>query len=431
MPAAIVYGAGVGGLCAAARLAHAGWHVTLLERLGHVGGRWSSRDVEGFLLPTGAFLIALDDPLAETFEELGIEFPVRPIDGRTVYLVGGELVGTGERGGLRALVEAVSARDGSDPRRMMEVVRGAIKGEIVASDEPLPVWLEGQGAGEDVRAAFRSITQAWMALNPEEVRADAFFDYLRAQAGRGHHGIPPEGSKRLAENLAEYVRQKGGEVRLDARVAGLTASGGRVDGVVLRDGERLSADVVVSGVGVTATASMLPDGLAAALPPESEVPTAPGITCYIASREPFFAHPGVVTVGTRCVCLVSTPTLVAPELAPEGWHYTETISTFTSSTDDSDAKGELERHLADVDDLLPGWRENGRLLKHQTYRREWPVYRAWPGHDPQDRLPVPGLALVGDSVKAPGLAGTGASAEGARLAVEAILAGTGAPAGRP
>ena len=431
MPSAIVYGAGVGGLCAAARLAHAGWEVTLLERLGHVGGRWSSRDVEGFVLPTGAFLIAMDDPLAETFAELGVDFPVRPIEERTVYLVGGELVGTGERGGLRALVEAASARDGSDPQRMMELIRGAIKGEVAASDELLPTWLETQGAGTDVRAALHAITQAWMALNAEEVRADAFFDYLRAQAGRGHHGIPPKGSRRLADNLADYVRKQDGEVQLNARVAELSATGGRVDGVILRNGERLRADIVVSGVGVSATAEMLPNGLAATLPPESEVPTAPGITCYIASPEPFYPHPGVVTVGTRCVCLVSTPTLVAPELAPEGWHYTETISTFASSTDDSDAKGELERHLADVDDLLPGWREKGRLLKHQTYRREWPVYRAWPGHDPQDRLPVPGLALVGDSVKAPGLAGTGASAESARLAVEAILAGTGAPVGRP
>lgn len=430
MPAAIVYGAGVGGLCAAARLARAGWEVTLLERLGKVGGRWSSRDVDGFILPTGAFLIALDDPLAETFAELGVDFPVRAIEERTVYLVGGELVGTGERGGLRALVEAASARDGSDPQRMMDVIRGAIKGEVPASDEPLPTWLEAQGAGEVVRAALHAITQAWMALNATEVRADAFFDYLRAQAGRGHHGIPPAGSRQLADNLADYVRRQGGEVRLGARVAKLTATSGRVDGVVLLEGERLSADVVVSGVGVSATAAMLPGELAGRLPAETEVPTAPGITCYIASREPFFGHPGVVTVGTRCVCLVSTPTLVAPELAPEGWHYTETISTFTSSTNDADAKGELERHLADVDDLLPGWREHGRLLKHQTYRREWPVYRAWPGHDHQDRLPVPGLALVGDSVKAPGLAGTGASAESARLAVEAILAGAGDPVGR-
>lgn len=421
---AIVVGAGVGGLCAAARLAHAGWRVTLLERLHQVGGRWSSRDVDGFVLPTGAFLIAMDDPLADTFAELGVEFRVRPIEERTVYLVDGNLVGTGERGGLRALVEAAAESDGSDPKAMMDVVRAAISGAVPADEQPLPDWLEAQGAGPVVRAAFHAITQAWMALNAHEVRADAFFDYLRAQAGRGHHGIPPGGSRELAERLAEFVRSHGGEVRLDSRVAKLTASGGCVDGVLLRDGTRLTSDVVVSDLGVEATAALLPDELGRRLPAEADVPTAPGITCYIASREPFFDHPAVVTVGTRCVCLASTPTLVAPELAPPGWHYTETISTFASSADDADSKGELERHLADVDDLLPGWRERGRLLKHQTYRGAWPVYRAWPGHDPQDRLPLPGLALVGDSVKPAGFAGTGASAETARLAVEEILAGS-------
>jgi phytoene dehydrogenase-like protein len=420
---ALVVGAGVGGLCAAARLANAGWQVTLLERLRQVGGRWSSRDVDGFTLPTGAFLIALDDPLAETFAELNVDFPVRPIEERTVYLVGGSLVGTGERGGLRALVEASAERDGSDPQQMMQVVRAAISGAVAATEQPLPVWLEAQGAGPVVRAAFHSITQAWMALNAGEVRADAFFDYLRAQSGRGHHGIPPGGSEQLADNLADFVRQHGGRVQLDARVTELTATGGRVDGVVLRDGTHLSAEVVVSDLGVTATAALLPRELAAHLPAETEVSAAPGITCYIASREPFYEHPAVVTVGTRCVCLVTTPTLVAPELAPAGWHFTETISTFVSSTDDSDAKGELALHLADVDELLPGWRERGRLLKRQTYRGAWPVYRAWPGHDSQDRLPVPGLALVGDSVKPAGFAGTGASAESARLVVEGILAG--------
>jgi phytoene desaturase len=420
-PSAVIVGAGVGGLCAAARLAHAGWGVTLLERLHQVGGRWSSRDVDGFTIPTGAFLIAMDDPLAETFAELGVEFPVRPIEQRTAYLVDGELVGTGERGGLRALIGAAAARDGSDAAQLMEIVRGALRGELEVTPEPLPSWLELQGAGPMVRASFHAITQAWMALNAEEVRADAFFDYLRAQAGRGHHGIPPHGSRRLADNLAEFVRAHGGELLLDARVETITATTGRVDGVVLRDGRSFRADVVVSDVGLRATASLLPADLGAELPGEANVTAAPGITCYVASREPFFDHPAVVTVGTRCVCLVSTPTLVAPELAPEGWHYTETISTFVTSLDDTDSKGELERHLADVDDLLPGWRVQGRLLKHQTYRGAWPVYRAWPGHDVQERLPVPGLALVGDSVKAPGLAGTGASAESARLVVEAIL----------
>ncbi len=419
---ALVLGAGVGGLCAAARLAGAGVEVTLVERLPHVGGRWSSRDIDGFLLPTGAFLIAMDDPLAATFRDLGIDFPVRPIEERTAYLVNGKIVGTGESGGLRALVGAAADADGSDAGRVMEAIRGALKGTEPATEEPLPRWLEGRGAGPQVVGAIHALTQAFMALNAEEVTAAAFFDYLRATAGRGRHGIPPHGSVRLAENLAAYVDGHGGTVRRGDKVDALRLANDRAVGVGLVDGTELRADVVVSDLGIRETAKLLPDDRhdLVPVPDENQVP-APGMTAFVASREPFFDRPAVVVTGTRCVCLVTTPTLVAPELAPPGWHYTETISTFASSADDSDIKAERTRHMADLDDLLPGWRERGRLLKASMYRGRWPVYRSWPGQDPQERFPVAGLALVGDSVKPHGWPGTGASAESARIVVDTIL----------
>lgn len=424
---AIVVGAGVGGLCAAARLAAAGWHVIVVERLRHVGGRWSTREVDGFKLPTGAFLVAMDDPLADTFHELGIDFPVRAIEERTAYLVDGEVVGTGDRGGLRALVSAAAHADGSDAHVVMAAMRGALSGEEPVSDEPLPEWLAARGAGAAVIDAIHSLCQAFMGVNAAEVSARAFFDYLVATAGRGRHGIPPQGSLSLAQKLADHVVERGGEVRLGTSVTELIVDGDaaarRVVGVRLRGGEELRAELVVSDVGVEATAGMLPAELAATVGGDGPVRAAPGITCFIALPVPPFDVPALVVTGTRCICLVTTPTLVAPELAPEGWHYVETISTFESSSDHSNPKYEMERHLADLDDILAGWRERGRLLQTATYRGAWPVYRSWPGTDPQERLPLAGLALVGDSVKPRGWPGLGASAEGARLVVEEILAG--------
>jgi phytoene dehydrogenase-like protein len=159
---AVVVGAGVGGLCAAARLAALGWQVTVLERLRHVGGRWSTREVDGFKLPTGAFLIAMDDPLAETFTELGVEFPVRAIEERTAYLVDGKVVGTGERGGLRALVSAAAEIDGSDAHAVMAAIREALSGDVEVSDEPLPDWLTTRGAGTEVVGAIHaSCRRSW------------------------------------------------------------------------------------------------------------------------------------------------------------------------------------------------------------------------------------------------------------------------------
>lgn len=417
---AVVIGAGVGGLCAAARLAHAGWEVEIVERLRHVGGRWSTRVVDGFKLPTGAFLIAIDDPLGDTFADLGLEFPVRPIEERTVYMVHGELVGTGERGGLRSLIGSAARLDDSDGDRVVAALRGALAGVDPVSDEPLPAWLQERGAGPVVVAAVHSLTQAFMGLNAAEVTASAFVGYLSTAAGRGRHGIPPQGSIRLAEILADYVRSHGGQVRLGSGARAIHVEDGRAAAVEARDGTTVEADLVISDIGLEATAALLPAEHAGAIPSPSPEKNAPGITAFVASREPFYDHPAVVVSGTRCVCLVSTPTLVAPELAPEGWHFTETISTFSSSLDDSDPKGEMRRHMDDVDDLLPGWRDKGRLLQTATYRGTWPIYRSWPGYDPQERFPMPGLALVGDAVKPPGWPGTGASAEGARLVVEAV-----------
>lgn len=424
MSSAIVVGGGVGGLCAAARLAARGWRVDLFERLSHLGGRWSTRDVDGFKLPTGAFLIAMDDPLADTFADVGADFPVRPIEERTVFLVKGKLVGTGEQGGLRSLVEAAAEFDGSDSAAVMSTIRAALGGHEPATEDPLPEWLRARGAGDDVIGALHALTQAFMALNAEEVTAAAFFDYLRATAGRGRHGIPPGGSVELAENLGEVVERHGGTVHRGVKAGELLVEGGRVTGLRTVDGQTAHADVVVSDVGIAATATMLPDAVARRLPAEGDGPiSAPGMTAFVASREPFFDRPAVVVTGTRCVCLVTTPTLVAPELAPEGWHYTETISTFRSSAAEPDVRAERERHFADMDDLLPGWRDRGRLLKTSMYRGPWPVYRAWPGRDVQERFPAPGLALVGDSVKPHGWPGTGASAESARLVVEGIEQG--------
>jgi phytoene dehydrogenase-like protein len=212
-------------------------------------------------------------------------------------------------------------------------------------------------------------------------------------------------------------------VRLGSGARSIGVENGRAVRVETRDDQVVEADLIVSDVGIEGTAALLEPEFAAAFPTPPPQRSAPGITAFVASTEPFYDHPAVVVAGTRCVCLVSTPTLVAPELAPNGWHFTETISTFTSSFDDSDPKGEMERHMADVDDLLPGWRDRGRLLQTATYRGTWPIYRTWPGHDSQDRFPLPGLALVGDAVKPLGWPGTGASAEGARMVVEEILTG--------
>ena len=67
----LVVGAGAGGLMTAARLAHLGYRTLVAERLGHVGGRASTRDIDGFKVNNGAIVIETGGITEQTFAEVG------------------------------------------------------------------------------------------------------------------------------------------------------------------------------------------------------------------------------------------------------------------------------------------------------------------------------------------------------------------------
>src|SRR5690348_4289541 len=74
---ALVIGAGAGGLCAAARLAHRGRRTLLVESRDRVGGRASTEERDGFKINTGAVAIEYGGVLEETFDEVGAPFEIR------------------------------------------------------------------------------------------------------------------------------------------------------------------------------------------------------------------------------------------------------------------------------------------------------------------------------------------------------------------
>ena len=68
---AIVIGAGLGGLATAARLGHAGYRVTVLERHAVPGGRAGLWESEGFRFDTGPSLVLMVDYWQQLFRDVG------------------------------------------------------------------------------------------------------------------------------------------------------------------------------------------------------------------------------------------------------------------------------------------------------------------------------------------------------------------------
>jgi phytoene desaturase len=71
MSSAIVIGAGMGGIAAAARLARAGYRVTVFEKGARPGGRVAAIQKDGFRFDTGPTLFLMPQVFAETFAALG------------------------------------------------------------------------------------------------------------------------------------------------------------------------------------------------------------------------------------------------------------------------------------------------------------------------------------------------------------------------
>src|ERR1700689_3777630 len=86
----IVIGAGAGGLLTAARLAHLGYRTLFAERLGHLGGRASTRDIDGFKVDNGAIVIETGGITQQTFEQVGAPFDFRMPAPPILYRIGGK-----------------------------------------------------------------------------------------------------------------------------------------------------------------------------------------------------------------------------------------------------------------------------------------------------------------------------------------------------
>ena len=66
----VVIGSGAGGLHAAARLSHAGYRTLVVEGEDRVGGRATTREIDGFKVNEGAIALEFGGAFQETFDRL-------------------------------------------------------------------------------------------------------------------------------------------------------------------------------------------------------------------------------------------------------------------------------------------------------------------------------------------------------------------------
>jgi phytoene desaturase len=287
-PTALVIGAGLGGIATAARLARAGYTVRVLEKNWAPGGRCSQLVRDGHRFDTGATLLLMPEVFAETYTALGermedhLELCRIDPTYRLRFEDGTQLALTSDLGALQAQVEAIEP--GSFGSLLCYLVEGHQAYHLCLQrfvgrnfshfldyfslpNLPLLFKLKALVKHYDnighyfedphLKAAF-TFQNMYLGLSPFD--APATYSLVQYTELADGVWLPVGGIYRVIESLVRVAEAHGVRFLYNAPVKQIEVDGNRATGVVLQDGSRLRADVVVANADLPYVYShLLPD----------------------------------------------------------------------------------------------------------------------------------------------------------------------------
>jgi len=418
---ALVIGAGSGGMCAAARLAHKGYKTLVIESLDRIGGRASTREIDGFLVNTGALVIERGGAIEETLNDVGLPLNLyvpKPeteiLWGKKTFNADSGIIGFARNNGVGILVFLTKILPFFKPK----------KGQSVT------VFLNRFTKNKMVHNLISNVIGAMFAASSDDLPADVFLHYFTKGSAFKKIGLAPGGTIEVWKPIVPLIEVNGGEVWLNSTVKNLTFDdSGLVNGAVInREGKlvTISTKIAISNAGSLATVQMvgkdnLPKGHFENIEKENK-PSAI-ITVHFASQKPLAKFQGLALAG-KSRRLVYAANFSQPEQkrVPKGWNLYCAASVPRPAIGKFDLEQEKELLLVDIKDYFPGFEKHGKILAIDVTAHEWPAQRAITGFDLPHTTPIANLWDVGDGVKPWGEAGTVACAKVAKLVTEEIFA---------
>jgi prolycopene isomerase len=413
---AVVVGAGLGGLSAAAALAKAGKRVLLAERQDGPGGNARAFQRGPYTFDPAIHVTAHGfniEFLDSYLHALGVASSVELIMLEEMYSV--ELCGSRFTlpTGVEAVIEYLSELFPSERDGIARYI-GTCAQATIESQAPPP------------RVALKDLEEAMAALptlfkyrsSTLQAAIEEFVGDPEAQAVLGaqwpYMGLPPSqlsfmagtgvwmafmapgpvyvrGSfQALADALAAVVADNGGTLAYDTAASRIGVEDGRVTGVTFEDGREVDAPVVISNADAQLTfeqligAEHVPDRLGRRL--GRMRPSISAFLLYSASTLPLHElgvtaetfvydhadHDATwadVTAGRIGGTWLSVPTLHDPSLAPEGEHLVIFTSLMPYDIGEpwSEANARVTEQMVDrVEALLPGYRDSITFIDSAT-----------------------------------------------------------------
>ncbi|HJX69468.1 MAG TPA: NAD(P)/FAD-dependent oxidoreductase [Dehalococcoidia bacterium] len=427
----VVIGAGIGGLCAAARLAYSGYKTVVLEKSTTLGGRFTYADYKGYMLPTGGWMILFgkNDPICRTLRDVEApEVELRDLGRiRRKYKVAGKELSLPERGGLQELILTAS-RDKAEGKKVMAMVRRALRWQEPSDTISFRDWLLQYTEDEEIYKVFQGMIKPWFGINSHEIPAGEFFRVLRNIVASANGLLSKNGLKDVIDALESAIRDKGGEISTRTAVTQIVVDeDGMAKGVIaqgVKEKLEVEAKVVISNAGPKKTIELAGEknfdrGYLKEV--AERVRPAVGMNFFITSDQPLLdvdIYTDLDTSGSESWYNLST---ICPELAPKD-KYLIGFFICPPSAIEYDLQEQYDAVLKDLKQSLPGFEEHGEILLTQNFRGGWPVTRSWQGYMITQKTPIECLYNVGDGVNPSGWPVASGAAESARIVAEDIKA---------
>ena len=269
---AVVIGAGLGGLSAAMRLGSKGYSVTVIDRLDRVGGRGSSVTKNGFRFDLGPTILTVPQVFERLWKDCGKDFagdvelvPLDPFyeirwqDGSRFQVRSSEEEMLAEvtrnfpkdlKGYCKFLEDCekryVFGFEGLGRRPMNKIwdLLKEIPGFIrLRADRSVYAHVSTRVKDPKLRMAL-SFHPLFIGGDPRNVTS-MYILVSHLEKAFGVHYVKG-GVQALADAMANVVKEQGGQVLLNSNVENITLSKQKADGVMLENGLKLNADIVVS-----------------------------------------------------------------------------------------------------------------------------------------------------------------------------------------
>jgi len=409
----VIIGGGFAGLTAGVRLSQRGFEVLVLERRNHLGGRaYSFIDSKtGDVVDNGQHLfMGCYHHTISFLETIGrldrLKFQARPrVDflDRTHGFTSFDCPSVPAPLNVLAGLVRMKGLSAGDKLRAFNVGR-AIKSNGRLSHDSLTVdqWLGELGQSQRIRERFwNPMVIATLNQSPDIASARMLKVVLKEAFGgdskSANIGISRVGLSDLyTDGATDFIKSRGGDIRVGAQVHRLMFDLGLVTAVELKDGERIEADYFISAVPPSALFSILPDELKnKEFSSLESLGSSPIISINLWFDRPVIDREFVGLLGTRSQWIFNKDLILPAD------HQSNQIAVIISAARDfvDWTKSELvEMAVGDLHDLLPESRK--AEVRHSVIVKEREATLSHTVESDSLRLgprtSIPNLILAGD-----------------------------------